>query len=315
MITLPPESAESLYRRRQDEVRAEIHRVRSARIPAPERNRHVRRLVSAVRELQRARDNPEIFAWRYYTAQMSWLRISGVVTCVIVGVLVIPQSFRRSHEWSVASVLLMITVVGAIWGAISGSWPLQEGLDRRRKLRGALRLAERTQSGKRRPRAEAFDAPFVGPPAADLLVIVAFAIGVLMSEMGSRLESAFVVLLSMVVFAVALARRLKLRLKLPFVNERAKSILFPTVAASILLIMLSRWAGSAVLGRVGLVGIGLTLFYMASVGLAEEAFMARSDIIRLDERPVYYWLHLSLTLITAFLASGLALLLDIPSDR
>jgi hypothetical protein len=115
MITLPPDSAGSLYRRRQDELRVEIHRVRSARIPTPERNRLVRRLVSAVRELQMARDNPEIFTWRYYTAQMSWLRISGVVTCVTVGALVIPETFRRGHEWSVVSVLLMITVVGAIW--------------------------------------------------------------------------------------------------------------------------------------------------------------------------------------------------------
>src|SRR5688572_8651668 len=263
MITLPPVSADSLYRRRQDELRAEIHRVRSARIPAPERNRHVRRLVSAVRELQRARIYPEEFTWRYYTAQMSWLRTFGLVGCVTVGVLITPLALRRGP---VAAVLFIITFAGAALGAISAAWPLREGLDRRRSLLAALRLAQRTQSGKRRPRAEAFDAPFVGPPAADLLVMAGLAIGVLMSHFGFRIQGASVGLLSMLVFVVALARRLKLRLALPFVNERAKPILFPTLAASILLVMLSIWVGSAILGRVGLLGLGLTVFYMATLG-------------------------------------------------
>jgi hypothetical protein len=240
---------------------------------------------------------------------MSWLRISVVVYCVAVAALATLMVLRLGNEELAVKFILSIALLGALAGIIFFGWTFGDWFDHRRRLRAALRLAERMQSGERLPRAESLGAPFVGPPAADLLVVVGVGIGALMSRSGLPREGAFVGLMSMLAFVVALAQRRKLQLALPFTNRRAKPFLLPMVAASMLLVFLAPRTGLEDLLRVGGLGFALTFYYMASVGLAEEAVMAKSDIIERDGRPVSYWLHIFLYVVSAFAAAGAVLLL------
>jgi hypothetical protein len=309
IITLQTEDADSFYARKENDLRAEIRRVRLAPTRTPERSRLVGRLISAIREIQRVREHPEEFTWRYYTARISRLRLASVAACVLIGAFAAPEAFRRGNEWSPASVLFWLAFAGAIASAVISIFPLSEGLDRRRRLHAALRLAERTQSGKRRPRGEAFDAPFVGPPAADILVLTSIATGTLMSRSGLRLEGAMVGLFSMLAFVVALAQRRRIRLALPFTNRRAKPFSVAGVLTGILFTVLADGTRLNGLVQLGIVVLGLTFLYVASVGLAEEALMAKPDIER-DEEPTLYWLLLLIFLAVAFGLVGTGLVLS-----
>jgi hypothetical protein len=303
---LPAEGDNSLYSSSLVALQAEIRRVRRWPL-SQQRVQLMSRLVLAVREIQTALENPQPLSWQYDLSRLSRLDIASGLACAFIATIVSVEAFRQRHDMPAAGLILLpLTLLGALYGAVFCFRPLKEGMERRRRLRAALQLAASAQAEMPRP-IHAQNSMFSRLPA-DLLVLACIAIGVLAREAGLRVVGGVVALAPMVLFVVEIARRRNLRLALPFTNRKARPLVILLAIGSFGLTILADKAGFRELPRLFLLGFALTFYYMGAVGLADKAVMSRWRIIGRNESPVEYWMFLVIYLVLAFAMIGMGFL-------
>jgi hypothetical protein len=186
-----------------------------------------------------------------------------------------------------------------------------QALSQRRDIRGALRLAQRLQSGGRRPRPEVFDSPFVGPPAVDLLTLGSATFALVAARNGFTVTGAALAAAPMLAFALALALRVRIKLLLPFTTHSAKWLCWACILLGIPLMYAGGKGNSGGPGSAGLLLFGFAFFYAAGVALAEERVHSRHEFVERDERPVLYWVSV-VGLLT--IAVAMAVLATLPRE-
>jgi hypothetical protein len=220
----------------------------------------------------------------------------------IAGLVVSGGVGRGSAAESFGGVAILILVVTPVFVGM----PFFDGLETRRKIHGARRLAVRLQSG-RRTRAEAEGDPFIGPPSVDLFAVGSAALGLFVGRSGFVAFGVALVVVPIVSVAVALGERRRVRLGLPETYSGAKVITLPFGLGALAAAFLSQLWGATKTVFPALVFVWAFLFcYTGYVALAEERVSNTGigTFIRRDERPVIYWLLM-------LLLFGLALLLMI----
>ena len=311
-MTLAPDDSLP-YSRERAALRAEIDRLGRFDLPVVDRENLSRRLSAAMRAIETARRRPQELSWRHASAGMSmWHRLGTLVSALIVLsacswriFFAHPESADAAEN---ATTALLLALLPAFFIGMHAATPLENVVDQRRSLRGALRFARRLQSGARRPRREARGEPFVGPPAADVLTISGVVIALVAAGNGFRLAGAGLALMLMLVFVVALVRRVRIRLALPFALRYVPRVFLAVLATFLGLLYLAPHMGSVPMINLGMTVLGLAFFYAASVQLAEERVDWRGEIVERDERPVFYWIAVLVCLLPAVGAiAGVAL--------
>jgi hypothetical protein len=285
-------------------LQAEIDRLGRFDLPVVDRQDLTRRLRAAVLDIEASSRRPEDFSWVHAWARTSTGSRIGLLASVLLatGVAVwrvafIPRQSADEAQFTDANVFL--AMMAALFVGMYAGEQFLDVAGRRRRLRGALRFAQRLRSGARRPRREARAETFVGPPAADLLTAGGVVLALVAGRNGFWVPAALGVAL-MSSFVAALARRVRIRLALPFNNRHGKQVLLTGLAAYIGLAYLADGADSAALRSLAATLFGVALFYFGCVLLVEERVPWRYDFVERDRQPVQYWLTVSLTLFIAF---------------
>jgi hypothetical protein len=186
-----------------------------------------------------------------------------------------------------------LTMYAALCGGAVTAMPLLNGLEERRQIRKAIRIANRVRYGRRRPRREAFGEPLVGPPVADLLALAGTALGVAAGVGGLRALGAIVALAPMLGVWSALACRVKIRLAIDSVKRFKTALVIMIVPNIPVFVYLARRTVRPAIGTIAIPMVTLAaLFYLsATLALAEEQVTSGASIFaERDEQPATYWM-------------------------